>query len=208
MRTTIKGRIYCPGILTLLCAVFLMLCPHTALAQTITGNIGGTVTDASGAVLANATIKATEVKTGVVSTTTSNGSGIYNLRFLPIGEYKVEIGAPGFSGEVFGPFSLEIDQDAKLDAKLKVGSASTSVEVTADFVPLLNTENNTIATTLDANTIESVALNGRNFSSLTVFLPGAVTTQPSGLIGQNGTERAPGFQQYDPRPDFQRSFGA
>lgn len=192
MRKT-KGWIYywihCPGVLALLCAVFTMLSFHTASAQTITGNIGGTVTDASGAVVAHATVKATEIKTGVVTTTTTNNLGLYNLRFLPIGDYKVEISASGFSGAIIGPFTLEIDQDAKVDAALKVGSATTNVEVQADFVPLLNTENSTIATTIDANTIESVALNGRNFSSLTMFLPGAVSTQPSGMIGVNGTER-------------------
>jgi hypothetical protein len=177
------------GIIGLVLAAIMTLCSAFANAQTITGNIGGTVTDLSGAIIPNASITVTEVKTGVVSTTTTNNSGVYNLRFLPIGEYKVEIKATGMGTQVFGPFSLEIDQDAKVDAKLKVGSASTIVEVQADFIPVLNTENSTIATTLDANTIESVALNGRNFSSLTVFLPGAVTTQPSGLIGQNGTER-------------------
>jgi len=88
MRKT-KGWIYywihCPGVLALLCAVFTMLSFHTASAQTITGNIGGTVTDASGAVVAHATVKATEIKTGVVTTTTTNNLGLYNLRFLPIG---------------------------------------------------------------------------------------------------------------------------
>lgn len=191
MRIHMK-RLHGFGIGTLLCAVFLMLCSLTGIAQTVTGNIGGTVTDATGAVVPNATIKATQVATGMETTATSNSAGLYNLRFLSIGSYKVEISALGFSKEVFGPFSLEIGQDAKVDAHLKVGSITANIEVTADFVPLLNTENSTIATTLDANTIENVALNGRNFSSLTMYLPGAVSTQPAGMTGGNGTERNTG----------------
>jgi len=185
-------RLHGLGIGTLLCAVFLMLCSLTGTAQTVTGNIGGTVTDATGAVVPNATVKATQAATGAESVATTNDAGAYNLRFLPIGNYKVEISAAGFGTEAFGPFALEIGQDAKVDAKLKVGSATANIEVTANFVPMQNTENNTIATILDSNVIENVALNGRNFSTLTLFLPGAVSTQPAGMSGANGTERNTG----------------
>jgi len=176
----------------LVCTIFFALTSSSLHAQTITGSIGGTVTDTTGAVVPNASIEATAVDTGVVSKTTSNEAGFYAIRFLSIGNYKVVISAQGFGKKVVGPFRLEIGQDAKIDAKLAVGAASSTVEVTSDFVPLMNTENSTIASTLDSNTIESVALNGRNFSALTVFLPGAVMTSPSGMTGSNATERNTG----------------
>jgi hypothetical protein len=191
MRNT-KGWIHRPGVMTLLCAVFSMLCFHPASAQTITGNIGGTITDASGAVLANATVKATGVATGVVTATTTNAAGIYTLRFLPIGEYTVTAEAKGFSKSSLGPITLEIDQSAKIDIKLTVGGANETVTVEAGDAPILNTENATLGTTLTSNTIENIALNGRNFAELALFMPGAVSTSPSSFSGSDSTERDTG----------------
>lgn len=175
-----------------LCPLLLMLLAFSCTAgwtQTITGNISGTVTDSSGSAVPNAAVTATNVTNGFKFDTTTNETGNYNLRFLPIGSYKVSISANGFGKQEYGPFALEIGQSAKVDAALKVSTETTTVEVKSDFVPLLNTTDNTIATTLTANAIDNVPLNGRNFSSLTIFLPGSVTTKPSGFTGNNGVER-------------------
>ncbi len=169
--------------------MLLILMPSAIRAQTITGNIAGTITDSSGAVVPNAKITAKNVANGFVFNTSTDKTGTYNLRFLPIGEYTVTVGAKGFANQVYGPFSLEIDQTATVNTTLKVGSAATTVTVGTNYVPLLNTEDSTIATTIDNNTIQNIPLNGRNFSSLTIFLPGSVETQPSGMVGSNGTER-------------------
>ncbi len=115
-----------------------------ASAQTITANISGTVNDSTGAVIPNANIVATNIANGFVFKATSNVTGGYELRFLPIGKYKVDISATGFGKQSFGPFALEIGQNAKLNATLKVGSASTSIEVNSDYAPILNTQDNTI----------------------------------------------------------------
>jgi hypothetical protein len=160
-----------------------------AFAQTITGNISGTVTDASGAVIPGAVVTATNTATGVAVNGTTNGSGQYSIRFLQIGQYTVTVDRQGFTESKYGPFALEIDQTAKIDAQLTVGAETTTVKVNNEVAPILNTENSTIATTFSSNTIENIPLNGRNFSSLTLFLPGAVSTQPQGLSGQNAIER-------------------
>lgn len=159
------------------------------MAQTITGNISGTVTDVSGAVVPGAQVTAKNVVNGLTFKTITSGNGDYNLHFLPVGQYTVTITAKGFGTQEFGPFALEIAQNAAINAVLKVAKASTTVQVNSNFVPLLNTENNTVATTFTSKSIENMPLNGRNFSSLTIFLPGSVTTQPSGFSGGNGTER-------------------
>jgi hypothetical protein len=161
----------------------------SALGQTITGSVNGTVTDPAGAVIPNATVTATNIATGVAVTGQTNESGQYSIRFLQIGQYTIKVKREGFSEASYGPFNLEIDQTAKIDAKLTVGSETTVVNVRNEAQPILDTDNGTIATTFTANTIESIPLNGRNFSSLTIFLPGAVTTQPTGFSGQNGIER-------------------
>ncbi len=161
----------------------------SAHAQTITASVNGTVTDSTGAVIPNATIVATNVDTGVKTTAKSNGTGDYNLRFLQIGNYTVTVASQGFKTFVSSPFTLEVNQIAKVDAKLSTGAASQTVTVAGNIQPILDTGNSTISTTFDAHTIQNIPLNGNNFSSVTEFLPGAVTTQPSQMTGQNAIER-------------------
>ncbi len=170
------------------CVLAALCCGH-AVGQTITANVGGTVTDASGSVIPGATVTATNVDTNVAVSTTTNSAGIYSIRFLQIGRYKVAIASPGFSRQEQGPFSLEINQDAKVDAKLAVGAATTTVEVSEQAQPILNTENATLGETFTENTINSIPLNGRDFSQLTVFTPGAVSTNYGAFGGQSSTER-------------------
>ena len=172
----IKVLLSRPRILTLLCAVFAMCCCHLSPAQTITGTVSGLVTDPSGAAVSGAKVAATNSATGVATTTTTNSAGIYSIRFLQIGQYTVVVEAPGFSKESVGPFSLEIDQAAKVDVSLKVGASGTTVEVSEQAQPILNTDDATLGETFTENTINSVPLNGRDFSQLTVFTPGAVST--------------------------------
>ncbi len=145
-------------------------------AQTTTGAIRGVVTDSSGAILPNATVVATNTSNGVKTSATSNQTGEYAIRFLQIGQYKLAVSASGFDTSTYGPFSLEIDQTAKIDISLKVGSSATTVEVNEQYQPILQTENATNGETITENTINSVPLNGRDFSQLTVFTPGAIST--------------------------------
>ena len=163
-----------------------------APAQTITGSITGVVTDATGAVVPGATVAATNVDTGVTVTGPTNSAGIYNLRFLQIGKYTLSTKASGFTAQNYGPFSLEIDQVAKVDVSLKVGTDNTTVQVNVEAQPILNTENATLGETFTENTINSLPLNGRDFSQLTVFTPGAVSTDYGAFGGQSSTERDTG----------------
>ena len=111
----------------LVAAVLLVCCSLiTAKAQTITGSVNGTVTDPSGSVVPNAKVTATNVETGVPTITTTNNDGIYNIRFLQIGNYKVTVESPGFTVATFGPFVLETGQNAKVDVKLVLGSQATA----------------------------------------------------------------------------------
>lgn len=155
----------------------------TATAQTITGSVTGTVTDPTGAVLPGAHVAATNTATGITVSAATNKNGIFNIRYLPIGSYRLLITAKGFQSQAYGPFKLEIGQIAKLDFKLAVGAATTSVKVSSNITPLLDTQNNTIATTLTASTIESIPLAGRNWSSLSLYTPGAIATNPSSFGG-------------------------
>ncbi len=163
-------------------------CGGVGVAQNVTGAVNGTVTDPSGAVIPNATVEVKNVDTGVVTPTTTNGAGLYSVRFLPIGRYTVSIAAPGFETQTVPPFQLEIDQTAKVDGKLSAGGSATSVDVTT-VAPILNTNDSSLGISLSTTEIENIPLNGRNFSSVTLFQPGAVNTDPQGLTGGNAIER-------------------
>jgi hypothetical protein len=170
------------------CSLAVLLFLSSALGQTVTGSITGQVTDPSGAVVAGAKVIAENAATSVKTSTETNASGVYTIRFLPIGTYTVTIEGKGFTTQKISPFTLEIDQTAKIDATLTIGS-STTVSVQADFHPILDTSDATLGNTLSTNEIANIPLNGRNFSSLTLFQPGAVDTDPTGMIGNNAIER-------------------
>ena len=168
-------------------------CLHTpAFAQTVTGAVRGTITDASGAIVPNAKVTITNTATNVVTATTSDQAGVYTPRNLQVVQYKPSVDASGFSTATFGPFSLEIDQTAKIDVPLAVGGSNTTVEVTDQLQPILQTENATTGETFTQNTINSLPLNGRDFCQLTVCTPGAISTNYGAYGGQNSTERATG----------------
>lgn len=172
----------------LIVALFLV-CGAVSMAQTITGNIIGTVKDPSGAVVPSAVVSAKNVETGVVVSTKTNKEGIYAIRFLQVGTYNVTVTAPGFQTQVFPPFRIEQDSTAKVDAQMLVGSVSETTEVQGSLPPLLNTEDAATSTTFDANTIENITNKGRNFSLFTALIPGAVDTSPQQLSGSFATER-------------------
>ncbi|MEO6910489.1 MAG: TonB-dependent receptor, partial [Edaphobacter sp.] len=92
---------------------------------------------------------------------------------------------PGFSVATVGPFVLETGQIAKIDGKLVLAGQQQNVSVEASTVPLLNTQNSTLATTLDTRAIDNIPSVGRNIMSLTMFMPGAISTQPNGFAGNN-----------------------
>lgn len=161
------------------------LCGVISQAQTITGSVNGTVTDPSGAVVSGAKVIVNNVDTNVQTDTLTNDAGVYNIRFLQVGRYTLTISAPGFANQDFGPFTLEAGQNAKVDAKVLVQGSKQQVEINSELAPLLNTENATLATTLDNRAIDNIPLIGRNFVQLTMFVPGAVSTTPAGFAGNS-----------------------
>jgi hypothetical protein len=173
-----------PIILLSLCLPILQ-----GMAQTVTGSVRGTVTDPSGANVSGATVTATNTATSVATVTRTNDTGEYSIRFLQIGAYKVTVSAQGFETANYGPFVLEIDQTAKVDIALRIGAATTSVEVSSQMEPILTTESATLGETLTANTIANIALAGRDFSEVSVYTVGSVSPGFSAFGANDSTER-------------------
>jgi hypothetical protein len=170
---------------TLLCVFLLLAAPYSGFGQTITGEIGGLVSDSSGAIIAGAKVTATNVATNISTAVTTNGAGTYRVPFLQVGQYKVTISSTGFTTQVFGPFALEIGQVAEVDAKMAAGSQETVV-VTGNLTPILNSDNGTISTTISETLLESLPINGHNFQALAQYTPGVNVADGNQWNGSTG----------------------
>ncbi len=159
-------------------------------AQNITGTVTGIVSDATGAVIPGAQVVAHNLDTGVNSSTKTDSAGVYRVAYLPIGNYTVTIAAQGFGEKTIPEFHLEALQTVNFNVTLTVGSSSTTVNVSA-AAPILNTTDATLGSTITANTIRNFPLNGLDFSALTLYVPGSVST--AGTSGATSIERSTYF---------------
>src|SRR2546426_4817641 len=133
------------------------------VAQAVSTEILGLVTDSSGAVIPAAIVKITRLATGDVRTAATNASGNYVFPVLEIGEYEVTCSASGFKTEVVRSVTIELQQQARLDFHLQVGERAEIVEVTAAG-SLLRTEDATLGSVIESRRVVELPLNGRNFS--------------------------------------------
>ncbi len=129
-----------------------LLCLSSALGQTVTGSITGQVKDPSGAVVVGASVTAQNAATSVKTMAQTNGSGVYTIRFLPIGTYSLTVEAAGFTTDQVAPFTLEINRTVKIDVALQIGTSSTIV-VEEDAHPILDTTDSTLGNTISSNEI-------------------------------------------------------
>jgi len=151
-----------------------------AWGQEVTAAIVGTVTDPSGAPIAGAAIVARDTERGTVWNAQSNGSGDFNIVRLPIGTYAVEATASGFEKSVYPPFTLVLNQTARLNFQMKVGKVTQTMEVSG-AAPVLQTESVEVSTLIDANTNVSLPLASRNYLQLTLLAPGVTNVDPNGM---------------------------
>ena len=140
-----------------------------ASAQQTLGAITGTVTDPSGAVVSDATVKAVNIATNLeVVAHTNNGSFV--IPDLPAGTYRVTVTKDGFKTETHTRILVFGNRTTTVDTTLVVGSIGTTVEVTA--VPLMNQVDTTIGYVVDTNTIETTPLGTGSFTQLAILSPG------------------------------------
>ena len=148
----------------------------TLQAQTHFASLTGTVASSDGVSVPNVKVVATNQDTQVAYTATSNDQGIYTITALPLGTYVVRAQAQTFRPFETNPIKLESGQEARVDISLTLGTTE-QVEVTA-VSPILQTQNAVVGEVISQTTIERMPLNGRNFSQLSLLLPGVMTTAP------------------------------
>jgi hypothetical protein len=165
--------------------LFLGSCALGYAQSSSTGEIRGTVTDSSGAVVTNAAVSVLNVNTGEEKAFTTNGNGIYDTVSTPNGQYKVTITAPGFEQLVIGPITLDVGV-ITLNGKLKVGSNQQQVVVTADTAALINTESGEQSTTFDEKTMLQLPQVGQDWANFTILLPGSAGSSSANGVTTSG----------------------
>lgn len=172
-------RLYSAALL--LCLVFFA----NAFAQTTNATLGGTVSDASKALIPGVTVTATNTQTGIVSTTITNETGAYNFPSLQTGVYKVTAELAGFQNQTYNDVTLGVSQQVRLNFTLQVGTQAQSVEVSVAADTLIATTSSSVGAVLPEYKVRDLPLSSRNILDLVITAPG---TQGSNFAGGRLTQ--------------------
>ncbi len=154
-------------------------------AQTSTTQLGGTVTDSSGATVPGASVVAINESTGLRYNQTTTAAGLYAFPSIPAGSYTLAVEGKGFKKFQLTKIVLQINTPANVNASLEIGAASETVNVEANS-ETIQTNNAVIGNVVERKAIEALPLNGRNPLNLLIYEPG-VLQRSGGTISVNGS---------------------
>ncbi len=164
-------------LMALLLAICLMA--PTAFGQSlVSGDLVGTVTDPSGAVVSNATVTLKSNATGETRTTSTNSSGLFRFSLLSPESYTVTVTAQGFS-TTSSVFTVNVGQSTVANMKMAVGASSTTVEVTG-APPLVQTDNANLSTNFNQNIIQNQPNGGNDLTYIAQTAPGVTMNTGQG----------------------------
>src|ERR1700728_3881838 len=172
---------------TLTLFLMALLTSLNVAGQQITGNIRGTVSDPSGAIVQAATVTAKQIETGLTRVAITDHQGEYVLVELQIGHYQLEVQAKGFQKYLQQGISLDVNETATVAIHLKLGAETQQVEVSADAALVQSTVSSLGQTVMEREILD-LPLDGRNFSQLGLLQPGVVPLTP-GLLEAGGPAR-------------------
>jgi Carboxypeptidase regulatory-like domain/TonB-dependent Receptor Plug Domain/TonB dependent receptor len=183
--------------LSVLGALFLASTIGTRQLQAqATASISGTITDTSGAALADAIVKLTNMGTGVSRSIATDSQGRYRIPDLAIGDYDMEAAKPGFETVVHKGVTLTVGSDPVVNASLPLGQTQQTVEVTTD-VSGVETNSSAITSLVDQTQMRELPLNGRDYSQLMSLAPGVIALpnlQTNTLFGNQPDFSASGMR--------------
>lgn len=161
-------------------------------SQSTTGTVQGTVTDPNGAVVSGASVTVRNTATGFERTVTSNSDGFFTAPLLPLGKYRVTTNASGFAPYVLENVDVTVGQTLALNIAVKVGSATETVDVSAD-AEAVDTARTELSTQINERSVENLPINRRDFSRFALLTPGVSIVQgPDGdeitINGQKGIQ--------------------
>src|ERR1700686_43931 len=162
----------------LLLSLVVLSLSAASLAQQLTATLTGTVTDASGAVVPNASIVVHSDDTGTdVRSVTASSTGDFNITNIPAGRYTVTVNNAGFQTFVAKDVVLNVAEKHTLDVQLRAGQVSERIEVTAENTPIQTTTAEESGT-VTGDQVRELALNNRNFEQLILLQPGVANNLP------------------------------
>jgi hypothetical protein len=165
-------------------ALMLASSSHAAFGQANTATIYGTLTDQSGAAVANAMVSAANNPTGIQSSTTANSGGQFTFNFLPVGTYTFTVEAAGFQKQVRTAVALSAGQTTQLNFQLALTSVKESVTVSGE-APVLDTESAEQHATIGTQDVRELPLSKKDWSGL-LQLGNGVTRGGSTGVSLNG----------------------
>jgi hypothetical protein len=166
-------------------AFFLLCLCSAVVAQTTNATLGGTVSDATKALIPGVTVTATNTGTGVVSSSVTNEAGSYNFPSLQSGTYKVSAQLPGFQTQTYSDIALGVSQQVRLNFTLQVAGQTQSVEVSVSPDTMIATTSSSIGSVLPEYKIRDLPLATRNVLDLVNTATG---TQGSNFAGGRLTQ--------------------
>src|SRR5215813_131778 len=153
-------------------ALILMIVSSIMLGQAVNATLLGNVTDSSGAVVAGAKIRVTEMRTGLERTTVSNSSGNYEFVNLPPGQYEVTAEQAGFKKATQKGIDVQVNSDVRVNISLQPGAVEQVIEVTAQ-APILETDRADVSQKIETKQVTDLPLGtNRNFQNLLNLVPG------------------------------------
>jgi hypothetical protein len=171
--------------------MILLLSVSSLYAQTVMGTIQGVVTDPSQAHVVGAKVTVTERSTNLSRVQTSDSTGAFEFRSLPIGNYTIQVEEQGFAKQVVTGIVLEVAQTKSVDVMVKPASAAETVNV-GTAAPLLQITDSSLSSVINQDRVETLPLNGRNVLQLTAFAAG-VTTSAKGSATERQGNYGPAF---------------
>ena len=169
--------------------IAIMLISGSLHAQQTFGAITGEVTDPSGGVILNASVTVLDEQTSLTRTVKTNGAGAYSVVNLPIGSYTLTFKADGFDLQKTQHIGVQADRTATVNATLRVGQTTTTVEV--DAAPLMNAVDTTVGYVMDTAQIDAVPLSTGSFTGVAILSPGVNAELPGGTGANSGMGNAP-----------------
>ena len=184
------------GYLTLTLFFFCLVASQQAFAQVDEGSISGTIQDTTGAVVPGAHVTLLNTDQGITLQTTSSSTGEYTFSPVRIGHYKISATAKSFAKTTQDNVTVNVAQSLLVNIQLKLGAATETIEVST-APPLLQTEEASVGQVVTEESVNSLPLNGRNFTFLAQLGAGMQTPQAdtrgnaaSGAFSANGLRPA------------------
>src|SRR5579872_6722329 len=185
-----RGEYRFAMVLGLAACLLLLATPQHSLAQEFRATLTGTITDASGAVVPKADVKAVNVDTGSTYTTKASDAGIYYIPYVVPGTYTVSASANGFKTAIQDKVLLLAGKYFGQNFTLEVGAETEKVEVTA-APPMIETANGSGGTIIDERTLQNIPVAGRQVYTLIATTPGSQYT--GGGSGTRGWDNTNGY---------------